>query len=78
MLNEAQTLEAAIHGVAACLATRGRNLVGPEQPLDKAASRNADLLGHRYGIGAHRHWPLVDVAVSYGMARADVHKAVHA
>ncbi|MGF6973686.1 transcriptional regulator with XRE-family HTH domain [Paraburkholderia sp. JPY465] len=76
VLIEAQTLEAAIHGVAACLATRGRNLVRPEQPLDKAASRNADLLGHRYGIGAHRNWPVVDVALSYGMARADVHKAV--
>jgi post-segregation antitoxin (ccd killing protein) len=73
---EAQTLEAAIHRVTACLATRGRNLVRPEQPLDKVASRNADLLGHRYGIGAHRRWPLVDVAVSYGMARADVHKVV--
>jgi transcriptional regulator with XRE-family HTH domain/post-segregation antitoxin (ccd killing protein) len=73
---EAETLEAAIHRVAVCLATRGRNLVGPDQPLDKAASRNAELLAHRYGIGAHRRWPLVDVAVSYGTARADVHKAV--
>ena len=72
---EAQALESAIHRVAQCLATRGRNLVRPELSLDKAASRNADLLAHRYGIGARR-WPLIDVAVSYGMARADVHKAV--
>ena len=72
---EAETLEGAIHRVAQCLATRGRNLLRPEQPLDKAASRNADLLAHRYGIGGHR-WPLVDVAVSYGMAATDVRKTV--
>ncbi|WP_429289786.1 helix-turn-helix domain-containing protein [Paraburkholderia sp. CI3] len=61
-----ETLEAAIHRVAACLATRGRNLLGPEQPLDAKAARDADVLAHRYGVGAHR-WPLVDVAVSYGI-----------
>lgn len=61
-----ETLAAAIHRVAACLATRGRNLLQPEQPLDAQAARDADLLAHRYGVGAHR-WPLVDVAVSYGI-----------
>ncbi|MEX3982150.1 helix-turn-helix domain-containing protein [Paraburkholderia sp. EG287A] len=72
---EAETLEDAIHRVAQCLATRGRNLLGPEQPLDKTARRNADLLAHRYGIGAHR-WPLVDVAVSYGMAATHLRQTV--
>ncbi|WP_429291464.1 helix-turn-helix domain-containing protein [Paraburkholderia sp. CI3] len=61
-----ETLEAAIHRVAACLATRGRNLLQPEQPLDAKAARDADLLAHRYGVGAHRR-PLVDLAVSYGI-----------
>ncbi|MGF6508557.1 transcriptional regulator with XRE-family HTH domain [Paraburkholderia sp. 32] len=55
-----ETLEAAIHRVAACLATRGRNLLQPEQPLDAKAARDADLLAHRYGVGAHRR-PLVDL-----------------
>jgi transcriptional regulator with XRE-family HTH domain len=63
---DTETLEAAIHRVAACLAARGRNLLNPEQPLDARARRDADLLAHRYGVGAHR-WPLVDVAVSYGI-----------
>ncbi|WP_429559807.1 helix-turn-helix domain-containing protein [Paraburkholderia youngii] len=62
-----ETLEAAIQCVAACLATRGRNLLQPEQPLDAKAARDADLLAHRYGVGAHR-WPLADVAVSYGIS----------
>ncbi|MGF6810820.1 transcriptional regulator with XRE-family HTH domain [Paraburkholderia sp. Clong3] len=61
-----ETLEAAIHRVAACLATRGRNLLQPEQPLDATPARDADLLAHRYGVGAHRR-PLVDLAVSYGI-----------
>ncbi|MEX3968189.1 helix-turn-helix domain-containing protein [Paraburkholderia sp. EG286B] len=72
---EAETLEAAIHRVAQCLATRGRNLLRPGQPLDKRARRNADLLAHRYGIGSHRG-PLVDVAVSYGMAATELRKTV--
>ncbi|MEX3939863.1 helix-turn-helix domain-containing protein [Paraburkholderia sp. BR10937] len=63
---EADMLEAAIRSVAACLATRGRSLLRPDQTLDARARRDADLLAHRYGIGAHR-WPLVDVAISYGM-----------
>ncbi|MEX3966809.1 helix-turn-helix domain-containing protein [Paraburkholderia sp. EG286B] len=72
---EAETLEDAIHRVAQCLATRGRNLLRPGQPLDKTASRKADLLAHRYGIGAHRG-PLVAVAVPYGMAATEVRKTV--
>jgi transcriptional regulator with XRE-family HTH domain len=73
---ETDTLEAAILCVAACLATRGRNLFRPEQPLDYIASRNADLLGHRYGIGTHPNRRTIDIAVSYGMVSAHVHKAV--
>ncbi|WP_434666227.1 helix-turn-helix transcriptional regulator [Paraburkholderia sp. A3BS-1L] len=72
---EAQTLEAAIHRVAGCLATHGRNLVTPGQPMERASSRNADLLAYRYGIGAYRG-SLVDVAVAYGMAATDVRKAM--
>ncbi|MFM0613186.1 helix-turn-helix domain-containing protein [Paraburkholderia nemoris] len=72
---EAETLETAIRRVAECLATGGRNLVRPEQPLDAKAVRNADLLAHRYGIGAHR-WPLVDVAVAYGITLSHAHQTI--
>ncbi|CAE6836917.1 helix-turn-helix domain-containing protein [Paraburkholderia nemoris] len=72
---EAETLETAIRRVAECLATRGRNLVRPEQPLDAQAVRNADLLAHRYGIGAHR-WPLIDVALAYGITLSHAHQTI--
>lgn len=72
---EAQTLEAAIRRVAECLATRGRNLVRPEQPLDAQTGRNADLLAHRYGIGTHR-WPLIDIAVTYGITLSHAHQTI--
>ncbi|MFM0075980.1 hypothetical protein PQQ86_33005 [Paraburkholderia sediminicola] len=72
---EAETLEAAVRCVAECLATRGRNLVTPEQPLEAQASRNADLLAHRYGIGTHR-WPLIDVAVAYGITLSHAHQTI--
>ena len=72
---EAETLETAIRRVAECLATRGRNLVRPEQPLDAKACRDAELLAHRYGIGAHR-WPLIDVAVAYGITLSHAHQTI--
>lgn len=72
---EAETLETAIRRVAECLATRGRNLVRPEQPLDAQAGRNADLLAHRYGIGTRR-WPLIDVAVAYGITLSHAHQTI--
>jgi hypothetical protein len=72
---EADTLETAIRRVAECLATRGRNLVRPEQPLGAKAVRNADLPAHRYGISAHR-WPLIDVAVAYGMTLSHAHHSI--
>ncbi|MFM0665835.1 hypothetical protein [Paraburkholderia sediminicola] len=73
MVVEVDTLETAIRRVAECLATRGRNLVTPEQPLDTKAVRNADLFAHRYGIGAHR-WPLVDVVIAYGITLSHAHQ----
>ncbi|MFM0074440.1 helix-turn-helix domain-containing protein [Paraburkholderia sediminicola] len=72
---EAETLETAIRRVAECLATRGRNLVRPEQPLDAKAVRNADLLAHRYGIGTRR-WPLIDIAVACGITLSHAHQTI--
>ncbi|CAB3776238.1 hypothetical protein LMG28614_00174 [Paraburkholderia ultramafica] len=72
---EAGTLEGAIRRVAECLATRGRHLLRPEQPLDAKAGRDADLLAHRYGIGRHR-WPLIDVAVANGITLAHAHRTI--
>ena len=72
---KAETLETAIRRVAECLATRGRNLVRPEQPLDAKACRDAELLAHRYGLGTRR-WPLIDVAVAYGITLSHAHQTV--
>ncbi|MFM0100857.1 helix-turn-helix transcriptional regulator [Paraburkholderia nemoris] len=72
---EAETLETAIRRVAECLATRGRSLVRPEQPLDAKAVRNADLLAHRYGIGTRR-WPLIDVALAYGITLSHAQQTI--
>lgn len=72
---EADTLETAIRRVAECLATRGRNLVRQDQPLDSRACRDADLLAHRYGISTHR-WPLIEVAVTYGMTLSHAHQTI--
>ena len=72
---DAETLETTIRRVAGCLAIRGRNLVRPEQPLGAKAVRNADLPAHRYGISAHR-WPLIDVAVAYGMTLSHAHHSI--
>jgi hypothetical protein len=72
---EAETLETAIRRVTECLATRGRNLVRPAQPLEANAGRDADLLAHRYGIGTRR-WPLIDVAVAYGITLSHAHQTV--
>lgn len=75
MVVEAETLETAIRRVAECLATRGRNLVRPEQPLEAKVGRDAELLAHRYGIGTRR-WPLIDVAVAYGITLSHAHQTV--
>jgi transcriptional regulator with XRE-family HTH domain len=75
VLIEAETLEVAIRRVAECLATRGRCLLKPEQPLDPQAARDADLVAHRYGVGAHR-WPLADVAGAYATSLSHAHKIV--
>jgi transcriptional regulator with XRE-family HTH domain len=72
---EADTLDTAIRRVAECLATRGRNLLMPEQPLDAQAGRDAELLAHRYGIGVHR-WPLIDVAVSHGISLSHARQTI--
>jgi hypothetical protein len=75
VLLEADTLETAIRRVAECLATRGRNLTRPEQPLGARASRDAHVLAHRYGVSTH-HWPLIDVAVTYGMTLSRAHQTI--
>lgn len=73
---EADTFEMAILRVAECLATRGRNLFRLGQPLEARASRDADLLAHRYGIGPRRRWPLIDVAVTYGITLAHAQQTI--
>jgi hypothetical protein len=75
VLLEADTLETAIRRVAECLATRGRNLTRPEQPLGARASRDAHVLAHRYDVSTH-HWPLIDVAVTYGMTLSHAHQTI--
>ncbi|MFM0640949.1 helix-turn-helix transcriptional regulator [Paraburkholderia metrosideri] len=72
---KAETLETAIRRVAECLATRGRNLVRLEQSLDAKACRDAALLAHRYGTGTRR-WPLIDVAVAYGITLSHAHQTI--
>ncbi|KXU90048.1 hypothetical protein CI15_07720 [Paraburkholderia monticola] len=69
------TLEMEIRRVAECLATRGRHLLKPQQPLDARARRDADLLAHRYGMSRHR-WPLVDVAVSFGISLSHAQQTI--
>jgi len=59
-----ETLEAAVHCVAACLATRGRNLLQPEQPLDAKAARDAGparppLWGGRASLATDRRRYLI-------------------
>jgi hypothetical protein len=69
------TLEAAIRDVAQILATRGCNLLRPQQSLDVQASRDADLLAHRYEVGTHRG-PLAEVAITYGITPSHAREVV--
>jgi hypothetical protein len=61
--------------VAQILATRGCNLLRPQQPLDAQASRDADLLAHRYEVGTHRG-PLAEVAITYGITPSHAREVV--
>jgi transcriptional regulator with XRE-family HTH domain len=72
---EAQTVEMSIHRVAQCLATRGRNLIQPLQPLKPRAERDAALLAHRYTSDRHRQ-PLIDVAVLHGITLNHAHQTI--
>lgn len=72
----ANTVTDAIWKVATCLATRGRNLAFPDQSIDVAALRDANLLARRYGVDGEEGTTLAALGTPLGITRERVRQIV--
>ena len=72
----ADALADAIRKVAVCLATRGRNLTFPDEPLDATKQRNVDLFVCRYGVLGTDGTTLLALAAPYGITRERVRQVI--
>ncbi|WP_134135422.1 hypothetical protein [Paraburkholderia sp. BL6665CI2N2] len=72
----ADTVTDAIWKVATCLATRGRNLVFPDQPIDVAAQRDANLFARRYGVDGEEGTTLTALGTPLGITRERMRQIV--
>lgn len=72
----ADTISDAIRKVATCLATRGRNLAFPDQPIEAGAQRDADLFACRYGVKGAEGTTLNKLAAPLGITRERVRQII--